>query len=46
MVICLCLAVWGKGPWVTGSKEMVREFDNLENYVVEQKKNAVQQKCM
>lgn len=46
MVICLCLTVWGKGPWVTSSKDMLREFDNLEKYVVEQKKNAVEQKCM
>lgn len=46
MVICLCLTVWGKGPWVTGSSEMLIEFDNLEKYVAEQKKNAAEQKCM
>ena len=43
MVICLCLTVWGKGPWVTGSSEMLIEFDNLEKHVLEQKKNAVEQ---
>ena len=40
-MICLFITVWGKGPWVTGSREMLREFDNLEKYVVEQK-NAVE----